>query len=129
MRKEVNDGRFVAEIGVSMAVERLLRAGYHVARPVVDDGYDLVAFLGRRHWRIQVKATATRGRNRSRIRIRRGSKKATPYSPKHVDAFVLVHTGTGAVLCVPVAHAKGSWFPFRSIDTYADFGILRSIES
>lgn len=110
-----------------MAVERLLREGYHVARPVIDDGFDLLAFWGRRYWRIQVKATSCSGRNRSRIRVIRPSRKERHYHPDHVDAFVLVHTGTGTVLCVPVAEARGSWVTFRSSE-YHDFSVLRSIE-
>lgn len=127
MSKEAGDGRFVAEIGMAMAVERLLRAGYHVARPVVDDGYDLIAYVGRRHWRIQVKATGSVRSNGCRIRVRRGNRRATPYSPKHVDAFVLVQTTTRTVLCIPVAHVRGSWARFRKNARYTDFGILRSI--
>ena len=63
------DGRYISEIGVSVAVERLLRDGYQVALPIIDDGYDLLAFCGRRYWRIQVKATACDTKNRYRIRI------------------------------------------------------------
>jgi hypothetical protein len=129
MSKDANDGRFIAEIGVSMAVERLLREGYHVALPVIDDGYDLLAFCGRRHWRIQVKATGSSGRNSHRIRVRRGARKNFSYSPKHVDAFILVHTGTRAILCVPVSHARGAWVTFRSIAKYSDFGILKTLNN
>ena len=129
MGKDANDGRFIEEIGVSMAVERLLREGYHVALPVIDDGYDLIAFSGRRHWRLQVKATGSTGRNGSRIRIRRGARKAEPYSPKHVDAFILVHTGTRTVMCVPVALARGAWITFRSLPKYNDFGILKTLNN
>lgn len=128
MGREAIDGRFVAEIGVSMAVERLLREGYHVAIPVIDDGYDILASAGRRHWRLQVKATASFGRNRSRVRIRRGAKKTGRYSPDEIDAFVLIHTETRTVMCVPVSHVRGSWFTFSSHTKYDDFGVLKTIK-
>ena len=129
MRKEASDGRFIAEIGIAIAVEHLLREGFHVAIPVIDDGYDLLAFSGRRCWRIQVKATSSTGRNGSRIRVRRGAKKAGRYSPRDVDAFVLIHTSHRTVLCVPVSHVTGSWVTFSSLKNYSDIGLLRSIKN
>lgn len=111
-----------------MAVERLLRAGFHVAVPIVDDGYDLLAFDVRRYWRIQVKASSSRGRNRSRIRIGRGNNKCEAYDPRHVDAFVLVNTRTNVVMCVPVSETNGrKWVSWLAADKWADMGVLRSI--
>lgn len=111
-----------------MAVEQLLRAGFHVAVPIVDDGYDLLAFDSRRCWRIQVKASASKGRNRSRIRIRRGCGKRSSYDPRHVDAFILVNVRTTAVLCIPVASTAGrSAICWSSADQWSDMGVLRSI--
>ena len=111
-----------------MAVERLLRAGFHVAVPIVDDGYDLLAFDNRRCWRIQVKASSSRGRNKSRIRIRRGSRRQAAYDPRHVDAFILVNIRTNAVLCIPVASASGRLYAcWSSADKWSDIGVLRSI--
>jgi hypothetical protein len=125
---EAPDGRVVCEIGIAMAVERLLRDGFAVAIPLVDDGYDLLAFHERRYWRLQVKATSSQGPNRARIRIRRGAKKRQHYCPKHVDAFVLVNTNTRVIACVPVAVASGrSWFNWSDAARYADFGVLRRL--
>lgn len=122
------DERFISEIGVAMAVERLLRAGFHVAVPIVDDGYDLLAFDVRRYWRIQVKASSSRGKNQSRIRIQRGSDKQHVYDPRHVDAFVLVNTRTNVVMCVPVSETNGRrWVSWRAADKWSDMGVLRSI--
>lgn len=129
MRKDAVDGRYVAEIGIAIAVERLLRAGFNVAMPIVDDGYDLLALSGRRYWRIQVKATSSDGRNGSRIRVRRGAKKTGRYSPKDVDAFLLVHTRHGHVLCVPVSHVTGSWVTFKSLGRYSSVEVLRTIKA
>lgn len=123
------NGNVICEIGVAMAVERLLRNGYSVAIPIVDDGYDLLAFDGRRHWRIQVKATAACGQNRSRIRIGRGRKKTAFYCPKHVDAFIAVNIRTQIVMCVPVAKAVGrSWLNFSAHHLWSDFGVLRQLK-
>lgn len=113
MSEGAHDGRFIGEIGISMAVEALLRSGFYVAVPIIDDGYDLIAVDGRRYWRIQVKATAARGQNSGRCRIKRGGDKLKDYCPLHVDAFILVQVRTGRLLCVPVSEAAGrSWFPF-----------------
>lgn len=127
---EAQDGRVVCEIGIAMAVERLLREGFAVAIPLVDDGYDLLAFQERQYWRLQVKATSTAGPNRSRIRLLRGAKKSQHYCPKHVDAFVLVNINTRAVACVPVAVTAGrSWFNWSDAHRFADFGVLRRIKT
>ena len=129
MRQEPTDGRFTCEIGMSMAVERLLRSGYQVAMPIIDDGYDLLATLGRRCWRLQVKATAcTTGKNKTRVRIMRGNGKRLRYSPGQVDAFVIANISTGIVLCVPFAKvATRSWINYSIGKRYEDFQILRTI--
>lgn len=113
-----------------MAVERLLRSGYQVALPIIDEGYDLLAMDGRRCWRIQVKASAcTTGKNRTRIRIGRGQGKALRYSASQVDAFVVANISTGVLLCVPFSKvANRSWINYSIGPRYADFGILRSIK-
>lgn len=124
------NGKVISEIGVSMAVERLLRAGFQVAVPIVDDGYDLLAFSGRRFWRIQVKATAisTCKRNRSRIRIGRGKRRTGRYTAADVDAFVVVNIATNVVMCVPIADAIGkSHLNWSSAHKYGDLCLLRSI--
>lgn len=124
------DGKVIGEIGVAMAVERLLRDGYAVAIPIVDDGYDLIAFDGRRYWRVQVKATAATGSNGYRVRIGRGRNKRAAYCPKHVDAFIAVHIRKNIVMCVPVAVAvRGSWISFCQHEKWSDFGILRRIKT
>ena len=122
------DGRYTAEIGVSVAVEHLLRAGYQVAIPIIDDGYDLLAFDGRKYWRIQVKATARSGKNQSRIRTSRGRGKRGRYTADEVDAFVVVHVVTGVVMCVPFRDAKGrAWINFSQHKRYSNFGVLREM--
>jgi|694.fasta_scaffold30152_9 hypothetical protein len=124
------DGRYVCEIGMSMAVERLLRSGYQVALPIIDDGYDILALDGRRCWRLQVKATArTAGKNKTRVRISRGGRKQLRYDASQVDAFVIANISTGMLLCVPFGKASGkSWINFSIGTQYADFQILRGIK-
>lgn len=120
----------MSEIGVAMAVEQLLRAGFHVAVPIVDDGYDLLAFDNRRCWRIQVKASSSRGQNHYRVPLRRGGTKRSIYDPRHVDAFVLCNTRTKTVMCVPVAETHGrKWMAWRNADKWSDMGVLRRIRS
>jgi hypothetical protein len=124
------DGRYICEIGMSMAVERLLRSGYQVAMPIIDDGYDLLVTQGRRCWRIQVKATAcTTGKNKTRVRIMRGNGKRLRYEPGQVDAFIIANISTGILLCVPFAKvANRSWINYSIGSKYSDFGILRTIK-
>lgn len=125
------DGSVISQIGLAMAVDRLLRAGFHVAVPIVDDGYDLLAFDKRRYWRIQVKASQTqRGRNSLRIRFSCGRSRKQTYSPIHVDAFIAVHTLRNIVACVPVAATVGRpWLNWSESHRWQDMGILRTIES
>lgn len=126
------DGRVIGEIGVAIAVERLLRAGYHVAIPIVDDGYDLIAFDKRRHWRIQVKASASRAdrRNSHRIRITHGRGMRSRYSADHVDAFIAVNLRTRAVMCVPVSATEGRcYLNWSAADKWADLDVLRRIKT
>lgn len=124
------DSRVIGEIGVAIAVERLLRAGYHVAIPIVDDGYDLLAFDRRRYWRIQVKASASSSpRERNRIRIQRGRRRSTDYHPSEVDAFLAVNIRTGVVLCVPVSATKGRrHLNWSAAAKWSDMGALRRIK-
>ncbi|MEB3207569.1 MAG: group I intron-associated PD-(D/E)XK endonuclease [Synechococcus sp.] len=121
-------GQIVGEIGVAIAVERLLRAGFLVAVPIVDDGYDLLAFSGRRYWRIQVKATASEGKNSTRIRIGCGKDKTKRYCPKHVDAIVAVHIRSRLCICASVASCgSAAWLNF-SQHKDGDFSPLLRIQ-
>ncbi len=127
------EGKVIAEIGVALAVERLLRAGFGVAVPIVDDGYDLLAFSGRRYWRIQVKASECRSkRHASGIRITQSGKYGhrRRYSRREVDAFVAVNTQTKVVMCVPVADANGRpWLSWRDASRWSDMGVLHRIKT
>lgn len=117
-------GQIVGQIGVAIAVERLLRAGFLVAVPIVDDGYDLLAFSGRRCWRIQVKATSAN----TRVRIGRGRAKAKRYCPKHVDAIVAVHIRSRVCVCASVASCgSAAWLNF-SQHKDGDFSPLLRIQ-
>lgn len=127
---EASNGSVTCEIGLAMAVERLLRDGFAVAVPLVDDGYDLIAFAGRRYWRIQVKATASQGGNAGRIRIARGKGKKLRYCPTQVDAFVCVNVRTRVLMCVPVASTGGRpWLNWSDAPRWADFGVLRRLKT
>lgn len=124
------DGKVIGEIGVSVAVEHLLRAGFSVAIPVVDDGYDLLACSGRTCWRIQVKATNAIGsRSGSRVRLRKGRNKTLRYTSSEVDAVIAVHVGKRSAICVPFSRCQHlSCLHFASHSQFTDFGILRSIK-
>lgn len=123
-------GSATAEIGVAMAVERLLRAGFRVAVPIVDDGYDLLALDSRRMWRIQVKASASLGKwSRTRVRISCGKRRSKRYCPKQVDAFIAVNTTKHIVMCVPVSVTNGRrWINWSEADRWKDMGVLRRIK-
>lgn len=123
------NARVISEVGVSMAVEMLLRAGFNVAIPIVDEGYDLIATHGRRAWRLQVKATAQSGQCGRRIRISRGKSKCNSYDNSQVDAFVAVHTESGYAMCVPFSHRKNRrWINFSDRERYSDFRILHKVK-
>lgn len=115
---------------MSMAVEQLLRSGFQVALPIIDEGYDILALDGRKCWRIQVKATArTAGKNCSRVRIMRGHNKQLRYEASQVDAFVIANITSGVLMCVPFSKAAGrSWINLSAGDKYADFSILRTVK-
>jgi len=126
---EASDGRVVGEIGVAMAVEHLLRAGFSVAVPLVDDGYDLLAFHERRYWRLQVKASASAGDNHRRIRITRGKGKVLRYCHTHVDAFLCVNTRTRDIMCIPVESvADRTWVSWSDAPRWRDLGVLHRIK-
>jgi hypothetical protein len=115
---------------VAVAVERLLKAGFQVAIPLVDEGYDLLAFSDRMFWRIQVKATAGRGSKdcRRRIRIGRGADGRQLYSPDQIDAFIAVNVSTSAVMCVPLSQCAGRRFlNWSQASRWSDVAVLRSI--
>lgn len=107
----------VSAIGVLLAEQRLLEYGYGVARPVVQEPWDLLVYKGRRAWRVEVKATANA--RDSRVDCRRGHDKRLRYSPQHVDAVCAVHVLRGIVLFVPARWLNGRrtlWF-----STFSDF--------
>jgi hypothetical protein len=122
----------ISEIGVAMAVERLLRAGFHVAVPLVDDGYDLLAFDARRYWRLQVKASSSRKQssNHRRIRITQGRRRRARYQAKHVDAFIACNLRTNVVMCIPVSATAGrAWLNWSEAGRWSDMGILRQLKT
>jgi hypothetical protein len=120
------DGKTIGEIGVAVAVQRLLMAGYSVAVPLVDHGYDLLAYCGSRVWRIQVKSTAG---HRMRVSLRCGVRCRRRYSALNVDAVVGVHVGRSLAVCVPMRAVAGrSYLAFSKARKYEDFRSLWSIK-
>lgn len=121
------------QIGISLAIEALLRVGFNVAVPVVDVGYDLLALGGDGAcWRVQVKASRSNSatRARSRIRITRGRHRDKRYSPQHVDAFLVVNLRTRAVSCVPVAACVGKqYLQWADAARHGGVACLRRIKS
>lgn len=111
-----------------MAVERLLRSGFNVAIPIIDEGYDILATIGRKCWRIQVKATADTGPCGYRVGIRCGGARRARYKPGAVDAFVAVHIGRGHAMLVPARDREGrAWIGFAERHRYGDFRKLKNI--
>lgn len=127
--KGQRNARVVEELGLSIAVERLLRAGFGVAMPIIDEGYDLLATHGRKAWRIQVKATGSTRRSGGHVSIRRGLSKTRLYGSRDVDAFIAVHVVRGYAMCVPRAHKTGRCsISFSERDRYGDFSILHKVK-
>jgi hypothetical protein len=117
----------VGQLGVLMVAERLIRAGYSVAVPMVDDGYDILAIQGSAFWRIQIKSTAAmnRAHHSNAVKIRRGLKQKKRYGLEHCDAIAAVNVQTGIVRCVPVAYMDGrTWLSFKEETGYSEFDAL-----
>ena len=116
----------VEQMGIAMATTRLLAAGYGVALPVVDAGFDLLVYRRRRVWRVQVNATAASGRHeRSRVRIRCGNDKRLRYSPHTIDAVIAVHVTRNLCVCVPMRWlTERSTINFHTFSDYQDFSAL-----
>lgn len=91
------NGATVSAIGVAMAQQKLIAAGFGVAVPLVQEPWDLLVYRRRRVWRVEVKSTSSK---RS-VDCRRGHDKRLRYSPQHVDAVVGVHVVTGQMVWVP----------------------------
>lgn len=126
----VFDGQRVSQIGMAIAVERLLRGGFAVAVPLMDEGYDLLAFHGRKFWRIQVKATSCSGKNRRRVALSCGYGRRGRYKDDgSVDAFIAVHVRTGAFVCMSIKEVAGrSWINFSAAATHGDVSALLKIK-
>lgn len=113
MRKETIDDRAIGQIGLLMVAKELMMAGFHVALPMMDVGYDIVAMKGGRLWRIQVKATARMNGRSNRVRMKRGRCKRDSYTKELCDALVAVHVRKGAIACLTVEQLKGrTWMSF-----------------
>lgn len=120
------DDRAVGPIGMYMVAMELLRAGYHVAVPLVDTGFDLVAIKGQKTWRIQVKATARTGARSNRVRATRGAAKQSVYTSEECDALVAVHVLKRIIVCVTLAQLKGRrWICFQENPCATPFDALQ----
>lgn len=93
----------ISAMGVALAQQRLLEAGFGVAVPVVREPWDLLVYRKRRVWRVEVKATATD----MRVDCRRGHDKRLHYCPQRVDAVCGVHVVKGMVVFVPTRWLNG----------------------
>lgn len=112
-----------------MAVERLLRAGFNVAMPIIDEGYDILATHGRKVWRLQVKATGCESKHGRRVCIVRGKTHRELYDNTQVDAFIAVHTSRGYAMCVPFEDRRNRrWINFSERDRYSDFSLLHKVK-
>jgi hypothetical protein len=119
------------QIGVARAVEQFLQAGFCVATPMLDEGYDLLVGADGRWWRVQVKATSsvTGGVRRNRIDVSR-TRGRSLYTTDIVDAIVAVHLRTGLIMCVPMAVASGRrYLNWSMAAQWSDFGKLRSVKA
>jgi hypothetical protein len=120
------DDRAIGQIGLLMAAQELMKAGYQVAVPLVDVGYDLVAMKDCRLWRIQVKATARTGSKSNRVKARRGVSKTDSYTAEHCDAIVAVHIRRNAIVCMTLEQLKGRvWISFHDASCAKPFDALQ----
>lgn len=117
--------KVVSAMGIAIATEKLLAAGFGVAVPVVDDGYDLLVYRGRRVWRVQVKATACS--SRFRVDARCGKDKLQRYCPTRVDALVGVHVIRRDCICVPMRWlTEKTMVAFSTFSDFHDFSALKA---
>ena len=115
------------QVGLLMVVEALLRAGFNVAVPVFDVGYDLIAIRDAKVWRLQVKATARSGVAKSnRVRARRGKGKKSDYTDQHCDALIAVHVVRRRIVCLTLKQLNGrAWISFTDAAEGCPFDALR----
>lgn len=97
------NGATVSAIGVAIAQQQLVAAGFGVAVPLVREPWDLLVYRRRRVWRVEVKATATH----RRVDCRRGHDKRLRYCPQRVDAVVGVNVVSGTTVWVPTRWLNG----------------------
>ena len=128
-----HESAFISQMGVSSAVEALLREGFNVATPVVDMGYDLLAIDGvGRCWRLQVKSTSGREGTRSgrRVHLVRGWRRNLSYDSGQIDAFILVNLRTRDVWCLPIKDASGrKYITWHDAARYGGVTALRRLKA
>lgn len=128
-----HDCAFISQIGVSSAIEALLREGFNVATPVVDMGYDLLALDGSgRCWRLQVKSASGREGTRCgrRVHLVRGWRRSQSYDATHIDAFILVNLRTRDVWCLPIREVRGrKYINWNVAAQYGGVSRLRRVKS
>ena len=126
MPKHEIDHRAVGQIGLLMAAQELMKAGYQVSLPMVDVGYDLIAMKDGRTWRIQVKATARCGARSNRVRAKHGRTNSLSYTSEHCDAIVAVHVLKNLVACMTLGTLNGRrWISFHDASCANPFDALK----
>lgn len=92
----------VANIGLWMVMEQLLREGHSACVPAIDEGCDLIALVNGRYIRLQVKST--RGHE---IDLRRGKNKLGKYGSDHCDAIVVANVVSRQLRTFPLSSVFG----------------------
>ena len=96
----------IGQVGVYMTVATLLRTGYQVAEPLLDTGHDLVAYEGRKFWRVQVKSHRGK-RKHDLVRLQRGKDKSGRYCMETADAIAVCDIESGLVRFAPIQAVTG----------------------
>jgi len=110
--------RVVGEIGRLLVAAEILGAGYSVAAPEIDIGYDLLAISPGGVWRIQVKSRAT-VRSPGRFPLHGKSicrrKGIRSYTASEIDAFAFCCLETREFWFVPFSsvNPQSYWFKIR----------------
>jgi len=96
----------IGQVGVYLTVAALLRNGYEVAEPLLDSGHDLVAYEGRRFWRVQVQSHNGK-RKQDIVRLQRRAHNRGRYCPETADAIAVCDIETGLVRFAPIQAVSG----------------------
>ena len=131
MKKKVKPHATVhaGQIGVVLVMADLIRNGFEVAVPIIDTGFDLIAYEGSQYWRVQVKSHHKPKQNLVRTRRSATGEGQRIYDKSVIDAFAFVCLESGDVLVASVNDLRGKTGITLTSSFLTNTETLRDIES